>query len=147
VRQHAATTYEIRALCQDLQVLGRSEFKALLKWRATLLKDLAKELRQATTGKEEDEAEEAAKGKGKKQKGEEEQDATDPEEAMLREMAEVKAAVEQREKREHKKMREAKRKARVRWVLFKAVLSGFEHFCRPIEKCGKWVIKAGEEPS
>jgi hypothetical protein len=46
VRQHAATTHEVRALCTDLQVLGRTEFKALLKWRLTLQKALAKELRQ-----------------------------------------------------------------------------------------------------
>jgi hypothetical protein len=35
---------------------------------------------------------------------------------MLQEMATVKAAVEQREKRERKKLRELKRKARVRCV-------------------------------
>ncbi len=32
VAAHPATTAEIRALCADLQVLGRSEFKQLLKW-------------------------------------------------------------------------------------------------------------------
>jgi AdoMet-dependent rRNA methyltransferase SPB1 len=32
VRGHPATSAEIRALCADLQVLGRSEFKQLLKW-------------------------------------------------------------------------------------------------------------------
>lgn len=32
VRGHKETTAEIRALCSDLQVLGRSEFKQLLKW-------------------------------------------------------------------------------------------------------------------
>jgi hypothetical protein len=36
VRGHKATTAEIRALCSDLQVLGRSEFKQLLKWCALL---------------------------------------------------------------------------------------------------------------
>ena len=34
VRSHPATNAEIRQLCTDLQVLGRSEFKALLKWCA-----------------------------------------------------------------------------------------------------------------
>ena len=34
VAAHAATTAEVRALCADLQVLGRSEFKQLLKWCA-----------------------------------------------------------------------------------------------------------------
>lgn len=32
VQAHPATSAEIRRLCQDLQVLGRGEFKALLKW-------------------------------------------------------------------------------------------------------------------
>ena len=32
VEQHPATSSEVKALCQDLQVLGRSEFKQLLKW-------------------------------------------------------------------------------------------------------------------
>ena len=32
VESHPATTEEIRTLLKDLQVLGRSEFKALLKW-------------------------------------------------------------------------------------------------------------------
>ena len=32
VEEHPATIEEVKALCQDLQVLGRSEFKQLLKW-------------------------------------------------------------------------------------------------------------------
>ena len=32
VQAHPATSAEIKRLCQDLQVLGRGEFKALLKW-------------------------------------------------------------------------------------------------------------------
>jgi len=34
VAAHPATSAEVRALCGDLQVLGRSEFKQLLKWCA-----------------------------------------------------------------------------------------------------------------
>ena len=34
IRDHPATTGEVKALCRDLQVLGRSEFKQLLKWWA-----------------------------------------------------------------------------------------------------------------
>ena len=37
IREHPATTAEVRQLCGDLQVLGRSEFKALLKWCAASL--------------------------------------------------------------------------------------------------------------
>lgn len=32
VRTHEATSSEVAALCRDLQVLGRTDFKALLKW-------------------------------------------------------------------------------------------------------------------
>lgn len=35
IAQHPSTTAEIKALVGDLQVLGRSEFKALLRWSAT----------------------------------------------------------------------------------------------------------------
>ena len=34
IREHAATTPDVLALLGDLQVLGRSEFKQLLKWCA-----------------------------------------------------------------------------------------------------------------
>lgn len=34
IASHPTTNAEIRALCADLQVLGRSEFKLLLKWCA-----------------------------------------------------------------------------------------------------------------
>lgn len=32
VRKSAVSTLEIRSLLRDLQVLGRTEFKALLRW-------------------------------------------------------------------------------------------------------------------
>jgi AdoMet-dependent rRNA methyltransferase SPB1 len=32
-KSHPATTNEILALCEDLKVLGKSDFKRLLKWR------------------------------------------------------------------------------------------------------------------
>ncbi len=47
VLQHPSTTAEVRALCRDLQVLGRSEFKHLLRWRLELRKALASELGEA----------------------------------------------------------------------------------------------------
>lgn len=37
IRESSFTTAEVRAACTDLQVLGRSEFKALLKWCGLLL--------------------------------------------------------------------------------------------------------------
>lgn len=32
ILKHPATNAEVKALVNDLQVLGRSEFKALLRW-------------------------------------------------------------------------------------------------------------------
>jgi Domain of unknown function (DUF3381) len=37
---HKETVPEVQALCRDLQVLGRSEFKQLLRWRLKVRKDL-----------------------------------------------------------------------------------------------------------
>jgi len=34
------TTADIKANCQDLKVLGKSEFKALLKWRASIREEV-----------------------------------------------------------------------------------------------------------
>lgn len=38
-RSHASTDDEIRLLCSDLQVLGRSEFKQLIRWCAPPARD------------------------------------------------------------------------------------------------------------
>ncbi len=37
IAQHVTTNAEIRTLCGDLQVLGRSEFKQLLKWYVVMM--------------------------------------------------------------------------------------------------------------
>lgn len=44
IRGHEATSAEVRELCGDLQVLGRTEFKTLLRWRLALRKALAGKL-------------------------------------------------------------------------------------------------------
>lgn len=40
VLKHKESIQEVKALCGDLQVLGRSEFKQLLRWRMKIRKDL-----------------------------------------------------------------------------------------------------------
>lgn len=86
VRGHEATDAEIKLLCKDLQVLGRSEFKQLLRWRLLVKKDLQRQQAAAKeAAKEEGGGEEGAEG-GSGSEGEEE----DPEEKLLREMGEVK---------------------------------------------------------
>jgi hypothetical protein len=95
IASHAATDNEVKALCKDLQVLGRSEFKALLRWRLALRKDLKPLLGAAGEG------EAAKQGSHKKQQqqqqgedGEEQQQ--DAETKLLAEMEAVKDAAEQR---------------------------------------------------
>lgn len=98
IRSHAATDSEVAALCRDLQVLGRSEFKQLLRWRLTLRKDLKQLLGAAAEG------EAAKKGSHKKQQAADGGEAGDDESAeegdaetkLLAEMAAVKESAEKR---------------------------------------------------
>ena len=110
-RADPATTAEIRSLCSDLAVLGRSELKQLLKWRLVLRKPIDKARKEAE--KEEREtldreraAAAAASGEGEGEDAEEV--------ALLREMAAIQERMEMRSKREKKKAREEKKKAKIR---------------------------------
>jgi AdoMet-dependent rRNA methyltransferase SPB1 len=125
VRAHPATDTEITALCADLQVLGRSEFKALLKWRLALRRDLKRELGEASAAKKAAAAAKKKAGSGSKSESgsdeEEDKDADAPAGAeedgdrrLMEEMKSVRARAEARAKRERRKKREAKKRARVR---------------------------------
>jgi 23S rRNA U2552 (ribose-2'-O)-methylase RlmE/FtsJ len=130
VRTHPATDAEVRALCADLQVLGRSEFKALLKWRLALRRDLKRELGEAAAKKAAAAAKKAAgasgSGSGGSESGSGEDDGDDEEDPaaaaaagdgdrrLMEEMASVRARAEARAKRERRKKREAKKRAKVR---------------------------------
>ncbi|CAI5491378.1 unnamed protein product, partial [Closterium sp. Naga37s-1] len=46
VIDHPLTTPEIHELCQDLRILGKRDFKQLLKWRLKIRKDLPELVRQ-----------------------------------------------------------------------------------------------------
>uniref|UniRef100_A0A5B7BKF2 Putative rRNA methyltransferase n=1 Tax=Davidia involucrata TaxID=16924 RepID=A0A5B7BKF2_DAVIN len=41
IKDHALTTEEVKALCDDLRVLGKQDFKHLLKWRMQIRKALS----------------------------------------------------------------------------------------------------------
>lgn len=43
IKEHALTTEEVKALCDDLRVLGKQDFKHLLKWRIHIRKALSPE--------------------------------------------------------------------------------------------------------
>ncbi|KAJ9518925.1 hypothetical protein QJQ45_026217 [Haematococcus lacustris] len=134
VRRSAATTPEVRALCGDLQgrevtppvdpsflqVLGRTEFKSLLRWRLAVRKELKSSFglsggKDALLGKAGKNVKAVKATAGQKDEDTEAgAEEADPEAALLAEMAAVRDAMEARQRREKKKSREAKRKARVR---------------------------------
>lgn len=95
----------MKLLCGDLQVLGRSEFKQLLKWRLTVKRDLERLEKQLKKGTEKEESEEEVSEK---------EEEEDEEQQLLREMTELKDKIERSKKKEKKKRREMKSKARVR---------------------------------
>jgi len=105
------TTAEVRALCQDLQVLGRSELRQLLKWRNQLRRQVDKWRKENAKAAKEDEGGSGSEGEGEEgaPAGEE---GTD--EALLREMADIRARMDDRSKREKKKARELKKKRKIR---------------------------------
>jgi len=117
IKKHPSTTDEIKILCEDLQVLGRTEFKQILKWRMSVKKELEKSLGKTSAVT----AAVAAGGhkKERKEKGEDvdeddDKEEEDPEEKLLREMSEIKDRLEHRRKKEKKKRRELKLKSKVR---------------------------------
>ncbi|KAK9808202.1 hypothetical protein WJX73_008345 [Symbiochloris irregularis] len=103
IREHPATDAEIRLLSLDLQVLGRSDFKALLKWRQRLRKEL---LPQHTAAA----AETAPASDGKAP----EDDEQAGEEKLLQEMQDLQESLRRKGRRDKKHRQEAKHKARVR---------------------------------
>lgn len=103
---HPATTAEIQHLCSDLQVLGRSEFKQILKWRLTVkkgLENLLKEKGQQDSSSEEEEKETKS-----------EQEDENSEDELMNEMEDIKKKLERKQKREKKKRKEQKMNARIR---------------------------------
>lgn len=102
VKNNTSTTTEVKTLCEDLQVLGRSEFKQLLKWRLLVKKDIEKLL------KERNPAPEAPSSENEKDEPENSEDG------LLQEMESIKDRMEKRLKREKKKRREQKLNARIR---------------------------------
>ena len=121
---HPSTTDEIRALCQDLGVLGRVDFKLLLKWRLAVRKsaglDKGKKKAPLRGGGQEDGGEAEADGDddsdggggdggdGAGDKGR----AENEDERLMDEMTEVQQGLDARARRDKKK----KAKLKVRWV-------------------------------
>ncbi|KAL0422775.1 UNVERIFIED_CONTAM: AdoMet-dependent rRNA methyltransferase spb1 [Sesamum latifolium] len=97
IKDHTLTTEEVKALCDDLRVLGKQDFKHLLKWRMHMRKALSSsEKAPSVTSIVEHESKE------------------DEDERVLNEMEELTNAMERKKKRAKKILakRHAKEKAR-----------------------------------
>lgn len=118
---HSATTPEIRSLCEDLGVLGKVDFKLLLKWRLAVRKTagldgkLKAKLRGGVVapgpGDEEDDEEDAEAG------DEDGDDANDEDDTLLEEMESLKQSMDARARRDKKKKAKVKAKERQRTAL------------------------------
>lgn len=99
LRDHSVTTDEIKLLCDDLRVLGKQEFKLLLKWRLHIRKALSPQVKDDSRM---DEVKEPVEG--------------DDDERMLSQMEELHSIYEQKKKKTKKILakRRAKAKARTR---------------------------------
>ncbi|KAI3446129.1 hypothetical protein Pfo_002794 [Paulownia fortunei] len=93
IKDHTLTTEEVKALCDDLRVLGKQDFKHLLKWRMHMRKALSPSAKAtSTTTIVEHESKE------------------DEDERVLNEMEELTNAMERKKKRAKKIL--AKRRAK-----------------------------------
>lgn len=103
IKEHTLTTEEVKSLCDDLRVLGKQDFKYLLKWRMNIRKALSpSKAAVAATTKADSEAKTA------------EDEAEDDDEKVLNEMEEMTYAMDRKKKRAKKVLskRRAKDKAR-----------------------------------
>ena len=114
---HPATTHEIRSLCADLGVLGRVDFKNLLKWRLAVRKSRGLDgkrkaaLRGGVAAAHDDDDEDD------ETRGDASADASDSDEKILEEMAELQQGVDARARRDKKKKAKLRAKERMRTAL------------------------------
>ena len=116
VRQPSQTDEEVRTLCQDLQVLGRSELKHVLKWRLGVRRRLDQKRKAEDDNEDEDEDEEKKKEQKKVEPKSSPEAAAEREEEilLLKEMSEIRDRMEARTKRDKRRQREDKKKAKIR---------------------------------
>ncbi|ONH91120.1 hypothetical protein PRUPE_8G094400 [Prunus persica] len=98
IKEHALTTEEVQTLCDDLRVLGKQDFKHLLKWRVQIRKALSPEKANASSAKE----------------VENEENKEDDEDKILNEMEELTYAMERKKKRTKKLLSKRRAQDKVR---------------------------------
>ncbi|KAF9610258.1 hypothetical protein IFM89_021582 [Coptis chinensis] len=96
IKDHSLTTEEVKILCDDLPVMGKQDFRHLIKWR--------KQIREALSPTELPTAKPVKEG----------DDKVDDDDKILNEMEELTYAMDHKKKREKKKLakRQAKEKSR-----------------------------------
>ncbi|GAB2252788.1 hypothetical protein Droror1_Dr00005635 [Drosera rotundifolia] len=108
LKDHPLTTEEVKASCDDLGVLGKQDFKNLLKWRIAIRKALASSKEALTSTNSED------KNKDKK---DEEDEEDEEDEKTLNEMEELSQAMERKKKQQKKKLKKRHEKEKARKAL------------------------------
>ncbi|KAG7385655.1 AdoMet-dependent rRNA methyltransferase spb1 [Phytophthora pseudosyringae] len=111
-RDHKDTSDEIMTCLSDLKVLGKGDFKSLLKWRTRMLKYKEELLKAEKPEEEEDEEVKPAQKEPERDLTEKEKDAL-----VREELSQLRANVQAKKKREKKKERERKQKLRIRAAL------------------------------
>ncbi|CAM6085316.1 unnamed protein product [Calypogeia fissa] len=99
IKDHPLTTKEVKTLCEDLRVLGKQEFKQILKWRLKVREDL----------KPSEEKDDVTKPEGKV-----DAPKLDEEETLLTEMGELREAMESKMRKAKKLASKRKAKAKAR---------------------------------
>lgn len=122
---HPATTPEIRSLCADLGVLGRVDFKNLLKWRLAVRKTRKLDGKKkaalrggvVSTGEDGTDSESDEDITGLDDKNEEGKKPENEDSKLLDEMSDLQKSVAARERRDKKKKAKLRAKERVRTAL------------------------------
>ncbi|KAL2537564.1 FtsJ-like methyltransferase family protein [Forsythia ovata] len=103
IKDHTLTTKEVKDLCDDLRVLGKQDFRHLLKWRMHIRKALSPEKSTSATVAVECESKE------------------DEDDRVLNEMEELTNAMEQKKKRAKKLLAKRRAKDKSRKALGKQI--------------------------
>ncbi len=106
-KSHPKTTEEVKIALSDLKVLGKIDFKKLLKWRQVMIDEI--DALEKVDNEVSDVSDEES--------GQEHEEEIDEEEKIMQELNEMKAMAEQQRHREIKKERKLKQKERLRQSL------------------------------